>query len=119
MKISKLFFAFSFVFISFAANAQVGIGTTNPNASAQLDVSSTTKGFLPPRMIASQRAAISSPVAGLMVYQTDGIKGLYYYDGTSWIFIITQNSLDLKAPLASTRNSISLIENSFLMDANN
>ena len=89
------------IILTTSTKAQVGIGTTNPNASAQLDVSSTSKGFLPPRMIASQRAAISSPVAGLMVYQTDGIKGLYYYDGISWIFIITQSSLDLKAPLAS------------------
>ena len=64
--------------------AQVGIGTTNPNASAQLDVSSTTKGFLPPRMIASQRAAISSPATGLIVYQTDDTQGFYYYDGSSW-----------------------------------
>ena len=72
--------------LPFLAQAQsVGIGTTNPDASAALDVSSTTGGFLPPRLTASQRDAISSPVAGLMVFQTDGTKGIYYYNGTYWV----------------------------------
>ena len=64
--------------------SQVGIGTTTPNASAQLDVSSNTKGLLIPRMTQAQRTAINSPAQGLLVYQTDGIIGLYQYDGTSW-----------------------------------
>jgi hypothetical protein len=68
--------------------AQVGIETNTPNASAQLDVSSTTKGFLPPRMTSAQRSAIGSPTAGLMVYQTDATAGLYYYTGSAWIYII-------------------------------
>lgn len=49
----------------------VGIGTTTPNASAQLDIVSTTKGLLIPRMTGAQRAAIPSPVIGLMVIQTN------------------------------------------------
>lgn len=65
--------------------AQTGIGTTTPDASALLDISSTTKGFLAPRMTALQRAAISSPAAGLLIYQTDGTTGYYYYNGTSWV----------------------------------
>lgn len=64
-------------------SAQVGIGTTSPNASSILDITSTSKGLLIPRMTQSQRTAISSPVVGLLVYQTDGTKGLYQYDG-SW-----------------------------------
>lgn len=68
--------------------SQVGIGTNSPVASAQLDVSSTTKGFLPPRMTNAQRSAIGSPTAGLMVYQTDATAGLYYYTGSAWIYII-------------------------------
>jgi hypothetical protein len=53
-----------------ANNRNVGIGTTSPNASALLDVSSTTKGFLPPRLTTTQKNAISSPAAGLVVYDT-------------------------------------------------
>ena len=66
--------------ITFSANAQLGVGTATPNASAQLDVTSTTKGFLLPRMTQAQRTAISSPVEGLLVYQTDLLKGYYYYN---------------------------------------
>jgi hypothetical protein len=91
MKISNLLFSFGLLILGLATQAQVGIGTNTPAASAQLEVNSTTKGFLPPRMLASERAAIGSPAAGLMVYQTDGTKGLYYYDGSSWIFIIQTN----------------------------
>jgi hypothetical protein len=68
------------------------IGTTTPDPSAQLDVSATNKGFLPPRMTASQRNNIPSPAAGLMVYQTDGTSGLYYYNGTAWIYIINSTT---------------------------
>ena len=72
--------------------AQTGIGTTTPHASAKLDVTSTDKGFLPPRMTSTQRTAILSPAAGLMVYQTDGTSGLYYYNGTVWIYIINSTT---------------------------
>jgi hypothetical protein len=70
-----------------AANYMAGIltiGTASPNASAQLQVDSTVRGFLPPRMTAAQRAAISSPATGLMVYQTDGTEGVYVYSGGAW-----------------------------------
>jgi len=66
------------------ASAQVGVGTTTPDASAQLDITSSTLGFLPPRMTQAQRVAIASPAAGLLVYQTDGSPGLYNYDGSAW-----------------------------------
>jgi hypothetical protein len=76
------------LFFSLAsAYSQVGVGTNSPNASASLDVSSTSKGFLPPRMTALQRAAIASPATGLLVYQTDGTSGVYVYNGSSWTVI--------------------------------
>lgn len=69
----KKIFAIVFsAFICSLTNAQsVGIGTPSPNASAQLEVSSTTKGLLIPRMTGAQRAAIPSAAAGLMVIQTN------------------------------------------------
>jgi len=70
--------------------SQVSIGVPIPAGSAMLDVSSTNKGFLPPRMSEIQRILIVKPEAGLMVYQTDGKKGLYYYDGSSWTYVINQ-----------------------------
>lgn len=68
------------------AKAQVGIGTPTPDASAQLDVSSTSKGFLPPRMTFAQRNSIGTPSAGLIVWCTDcGTTGeMQVYDGTTW-----------------------------------
>ncbi len=64
----------------------VGIGTTTPNNSAVLDLTSTTKGFLAPRMTQAQRTAIATPANGLVVYQTDNSAGFYYYNGTTWIY---------------------------------
>jgi len=60
----------------------VGIGTSTPNSAAILDVSSTTQGFLMPRMTAAQIAAIPNPVEGSMVYNTDVQCLMYYAKGT-------------------------------------
>ena len=64
-------------------SGSAGVGTTTPVASAALDVTSTTKGFLPPRMTTGQRDAIASPASGLMVYNTD-INDVNYYNGSNW-----------------------------------
>ncbi len=80
-------------FLAFAANAQsVSINTDGSNAesSAMLEVKSTTKGLLIPRMTSEQRAEISSPAKGLMVYQIDEIEGFYYYNGTVWTLMSAQ-----------------------------
>lgn len=80
----KNFLLFAGLLFICTAQAQVGIGTTSPEASSILDITSTTKGLLIPRMTQSDRTAIASPVAGLMVYQTDAPAGFYYHNGTTW-----------------------------------
>jgi hypothetical protein len=81
--------------LSLTVNAQVGVGITSPDGSAMLDVTSTTKGLLAPRMTAAQRAAIGTPATGLLVYQTDGTAGFYYNAGTSgspvWVQLFSTN----------------------------
>jgi hypothetical protein len=64
------------------SSGNVGIGGT-ANAAAILDAASTTKGFLPPRMTTAQRDAITTPPAGLMVYNTSTNK-LNFYNGSAW-----------------------------------
>jgi hypothetical protein len=60
---------------------------TTGDASSVLDVKSTSKGFLTPRMTEAQRTSISNPATGLLVYQTNNITGYYYYDGSGWVII--------------------------------
>ena len=74
--------------------AQIGIGTSTPNSSAKLDVNSTTKGVLFPRMTNSQMLAISKPVTGLQIYNTNA-NCMYYYDGQAWVS--TLNSISTLA----------------------
>ena len=63
------------------------MGTATSDASALLTMVSTSKGFLPPRMTQAQRNAIASPAEGLMIYQTDGTKGWYGYNGSAWVIL--------------------------------
>ena len=74
------------VFASLVSKAQVGIGVATPDIapSAQLEVKSTTKGLLSPRMTEAQKNAISNPATGLLIYQTDGTSGFYFYNGSIW-----------------------------------
>ncbi len=77
--------------LHFTANSQsLSINTTGATAdpSAILDVTSTTKGMLIPRMDKTQKNAIATPATGLLIYQTlpDSI-GFHYYDGTQWVWL--------------------------------
>jgi hypothetical protein len=76
----------------FPSSGAAGIGTTTPNSSSLLEIKSTTKGLLIPRMIQTQRNAIASPAKGLLIYQTDNTHGFYYYDGTAWKAISTTDA---------------------------
>jgi len=82
----KKFILLFFVLLwSISNTAQIGIGTTAPDASAALEVVSTSKGILIPRMTQVQKVAIAAPATGLLVYQIDGTTGYYYYNGTGWV----------------------------------
>ena len=92
---------------AFFTQAQVGIGvsTADINPSAQLEVSSTTKGFLVPRMTESEKNTIASPAVGLLVYQTNGTKGFYSYNGTLWVAIATTDFVTSAVSTAITEVS--------------
>ena len=68
---------------------QVGIGTINPDPSAMLDIrqSENHKGILIPRVTQLEKNQIIAPANGLLLYQTDGTSGFYFYNGTIWKFI--------------------------------
>jgi hypothetical protein len=117
-------------------NAQTGIGTTSPNAAAKLDVSSTTKGFLPPKVALTATNSFDpitglsgstalATAAGLLIYNTatagtapnNVIPGYYYWNGTMWIQIanglIIDNSKNASFTLnAADNNKIFLITSS-------
>lgn len=78
--------ALMILFAGKIATAQVGIGvsTSNVNPSAQLEVSSTTKGLLPPRMTTVQRNAIANPAAGLIIYNLTTHVLEYYREVEGW-----------------------------------
>jgi hypothetical protein len=77
---------------AFAQKDNVGIGTTKPDQSAALEISSSNKGLLTPRMSLQQRNAIQYPATGLMVYQTDLLSGFYFYDGKEWKSMASETS---------------------------
>jgi len=104
-------------FIAFSQRVGVNADGSSPDNSAMLDVKSTSKGFLAPRMTSSQRDAILSPAIGLLIFQTDNTSGFYYYNGNSWNFIGggsgTVTSVTANSPLSSsggTTPNISLLQ---------
>jgi len=86
-------FTFSFLNVS-GQGISINGGGSSPDSSAILDIQSTTKGLLIPRMTLEERDAILMPVLGLMVFQTDDVQGFYYYDGSSWV-PVTRSSTDI------------------------
>ena len=85
LNLQPLHILFFLIVNTFHLSAQTGIGTTTPNASAKLEIASTDKGLLIPRMTKAQREAItlSSAANGLMVYQTDDLSGFYVNTSTT------------------------------------
>ena len=111
MRKLRLFIFFFYTFLY--TNAQTGIGTPTPDASAKLDVYSTNKGFLPPRVTltsSTDNTTIQSPATGLLVYNTGNnaglVAGYYYWNGTSWATIATASGSGVSASfLRGSRSS--------------
>jgi hypothetical protein len=85
-KMYRSLFSFLLAIISISASSQnVAINNTGaqPNQSAIVDINSSSKGLLIPRLTASQRVAIAMPAKGLLVYQTNTPEGFYYNSGTT------------------------------------
>ncbi len=101
---------------TFPSSGPVGIGTTTPNASSKLEIVSTSKGILIPRMTRSQRNAIPSPATSLLIYQTDYTPGFYYYNGNAWQLLMPV----LSAANTNLSNLVSTKVNAALLpDSNN
>lgn len=107
--------------------AQVGVGTTSPDASSALDITSTTQGLLAPRMTTTERTAIVSPAKGLLVFDAD-LNVFYFYDGTSWVpvqgaekrnkYKLIQSDLDLADELTAGGGVEYLLDSSTLYEIN-
>jgi len=99
----------------------VGINTTGnrPDTSAMLDVASTIKGMLAPRMTTAQRTAIYSPANGLLVYDTD-LSGFYFYNGSAWVkigsasdlrtnYVLVKSAADFPAAVSGIINLVNTV----------
>ena len=115
-----------FASVTSVAIAQVGIGTVNPEASSMLDITSTEKGMLTPRMTTVQRTAISSPANGLLVYDTTE-NAFYFYKSSAWSKIdsakrsmhkLIQSEADLAAELTAGGGSTYRLSTDTLYEIN-
>ena len=135
----KIIFILSILLIANCVSAQTGIGTTTPNAAAKLDVNSTEKGFLPPR-VALTATNVFAPVtgltgttplasaAGLLIYNTatagtapnNVAPGYYYWNGTMWVnFIASNTSTGLNNDQTSTSYTLSAADNGKIITLSN
>jgi hypothetical protein len=101
-------------------NGNISFGGSTDVASAQVQVDSTTKGFLPPRMTAAQRTAISTPARGLLVYDISSVtEGLWYYNSGStpgWQEVLTNTgSQSISGSLSITGSLIMSSSSSFVL----
>lgn len=100
----KLIILVPLICLSIAAISQVGIGTATPAVSAQLEINSTNRGLLLPRMTKAQRNGIASPADGLLVFQTGpDSTGFHYRFGGAWVWL--QNATGAGSGWSTTGNS--------------
>jgi hypothetical protein len=102
-KTARLFLLFSSCWLSAQVVQKIG---TNPfiiNSKTVLELESTTKGFLPPRLSVTQQTALGTILPqGLLIYVIDGAhEGIQLWDGTKWIYYVDSAALSLKANVSS------------------
>ncbi len=90
--LSTFIFPFFMITVCHSQNVSINTSGAAADASAMLDITSLNKGLLIPRMTQTQRSAISSPANALLVYQTDGTQGFYYYSTLSSSWVMLANS---------------------------
>jgi trimeric autotransporter adhesin len=112
--IALLFTLLLFTSDSYAQKNNVGIGTTEPDNSALLDLSSTKKGLLIPRMTLKQKSEIQSPATGLMVFQTDFLTGFYFYNGEKWQPLTNDAQKSIAATSWETDGNAGLSKDAFI-----
>jgi hypothetical protein len=93
MKTPVLIIALIFAVMNASSQVSINTNNANPAPSAMLDVTSTNKGMLVPRMTTAQREAIANPAAGLLVYDATE-KTLYMFDGHQWLGFTAQTTLN-------------------------
>jgi hypothetical protein len=103
---------------SYFNTGNVAIGASTANASAKLDIQSTTQGFLPPRLNTSQMNAVSSPATGLAIWNTDSLR-LFSFDGTSWKGYKYTNETSGVPTLQQVLTAGSTLTTTNVIDANN
>ena len=101
---------------TFPSSGAAGIGTTTPDASSKLEIVSTTKGILIPRMTLTQRNAIAKPATSLLIYQTNSTPGFYYYTGSAWKAV---SSVSSGANVNLSNLSSTKVNAALLPDSNN
>ncbi|WP_452229747.1 hypothetical protein [Lacinutrix sp. MEBiC02404] len=115
-----------FTSCNYSAFAQVGVGTLTPDASAMLDLTSTSKGMLAPRMTSTQRIAIVSPATGLLVYDIT-TSAFYFYNASDWVKMdsekrdnhkLIKSAADLSDELAAGGGSEYLLTTNTLYEIN-
>jgi hypothetical protein len=87
------------ILLAFISKGQVAINTNSaaPAASAMLDVSSSSKGMLMPRMTSAQRKAVQNPEKGLLVFDTD-LETIYFFNGAKWKPMMTATESTVPMP---------------------
>lgn len=88
----KLVYIFCLLIFSKKSSSQslsVNTDGSKADSSAILDVKSSAKGILIPRMSLAQKNSIANPATGLLIYQTDDMPGFYFYSGVVWLLLTT------------------------------